>query len=65
MVSKAGKIYPPAVQRSASLHDEKSLNTALVEKRIAPEKIISMMFQPGRAMAIGNYEAKYRIIYRT
>jgi hypothetical protein len=44
--------------------DEESLNSAIVEKHIAPENIISVIFQPGKGLAIGDYEAKYRVIYR-
>jgi hypothetical protein len=44
--------------------DEKSLNDATAEKHIAPESIVSVIFQPGKGLAIGDYEAKYRIIYR-
>jgi hypothetical protein len=44
--------------------DEASLNSAIAEKQIAPESIISVIFQPGGAMAIGDHEAKYRVIYR-
>jgi hypothetical protein len=44
--------------------DEESLNSAIVEKHIAPESIVSVIFQPGKGLAIGDYEAKYRVIYR-
>jgi hypothetical protein len=44
--------------------DEDSLNNAIAEKQIAPESIISVMLQPGSGLAIGNSEAKYRVIYR-
>ena len=44
--------------------DEESLNSALAEKQIAPENIVSVIFQPAGHMAIGDYEAKYRVIYR-
>ena len=37
---------------------------ALAEKQIAPENIVSVIFQPAGHMAIGDYEAKYRVIYR-
>jgi hypothetical protein len=45
--------------------DEASLNNAITEQRIAPENIISVIYQPAAAMAIGDHEAKYRVIYRT
>jgi len=44
--------------------DEDSLNSAIAEKRIAPDSIISVMLQPGSGLAIGGSEAKYRVIYR-
>jgi hypothetical protein len=44
--------------------DEESLNRAIVEKHIIPANIISVIYQPPRALAIGDYEAKYRVIYR-
>ena len=44
--------------------DEASLNNAIAEKQIAPESIISVMLQPGSGLAIGDSEAKYRVIYR-
>jgi len=44
--------------------DEESLNNVIAEKHIAPESIISVMLQPGSGMAIGDSEAKYRVIYR-
>jgi hypothetical protein len=44
--------------------DEASLNSAIAEKQIAPESIVSVMLQPGSGLAIGDSEAKYRVIYR-
>jgi hypothetical protein len=44
--------------------DEESLNSAIAEKQIAPESIISVMLQPGSGVAIGDSGAKYRVIYR-
>jgi hypothetical protein len=44
--------------------DEESLNSAIAERRIAPESIVSVMLQPGSGMAIGDSEPKYRVIYR-
>ena len=44
--------------------DEQSLNSAIAERQIAPESIISVMLQPGSGLAIGDSEAKYRVIYR-
>ena len=44
--------------------DETSLNNAIAEKNIAPENIVSVMLQPGSGIAVGDSEAKYRVIYR-
>jgi chorismate mutase len=44
--------------------NEESLNSAINENHIAPENIISVIFQPANHLAIGDYEAKYRVIYR-
>jgi len=44
--------------------DAESLNSAIAEKQIAPENIVSVMLQPGSGLAIGDSEAKYRVIYR-
>jgi hypothetical protein len=30
----------------------------------APDQIISVVFQPGQALAVGDHAAKYRLIYR-
>jgi chorismate mutase len=45
--------------------NEESLNSAISEHHIEPENIISVIFQPANHLAIGDYEAKYRVIYRT
>jgi hypothetical protein len=44
---------------------EDALNTAVTEHQIEPDKIISVIFLPQRELAIGDYKAKYRLIYRT
>jgi hypothetical protein len=44
--------------------DEVALNRALAEHRVEPDKIISVMLQPGQSMAIGDYGPKYRVLYR-
>ncbi len=44
---------------------EDALNAAVAEHHIEPEKIISVIFQPRKELAIGDHEAKYRVIYRT
>ena len=44
---------------------EDALNTAVIQHQIEPDKIISVIFQPRKELAIGDYAAKYRLIYRT
>jgi hypothetical protein len=44
--------------------DEESLNSAIAEKHIVPENIVSVIFQPSKSLAIGDHDAKYRVIYR-
>jgi chorismate mutase len=43
---------------------EAALNEALAENQVEPEKIISVMLQPGQHMAIGDHGPKYRVVYR-
>jgi hypothetical protein len=43
---------------------EEALNQALGEHGIQPDHILSIMFEPGSHMAIGDYWPKYRVIYR-
>jgi chorismate mutase len=43
---------------------EEALNTAITENQIQPEKIISVILQPAKHLAVGDYEAKYRVLYR-
>jgi len=40
------------------------LNVALEENQIRPERIISVIWQEGRHLAIGDHGPKYRVIYR-
>jgi hypothetical protein len=59
------------MKNSASIRElvvsatEDALNAAIAEHQIGPDKIISVIFLPRRELAIGDYEAKYRLIYRT
>jgi hypothetical protein len=59
------------MKNSASIRElvvsatEDALNAAVAEHQIEPDKIISVIFLPRRELAIGEYEAKYRLIYRT
>lgn len=45
--------------------DQNALNVALEENQIRPEKIISVIWQEGKYLAIGDHGPKYRVIYRT
>jgi hypothetical protein len=54
-----------ALKEIVTKADEDSLNSAIAERNIAPENIVSVMLQPGSSLAIGDSaEAKYRVIYR-
>jgi hypothetical protein len=44
--------------------DQNALNVALEENQIRPEKIISVTWQEGKHLAIGDHGPKYRVIYR-
>ena len=44
--------------------DIESLNDAIAEKHISPEKIVSVLFHSAEVMAIGDSGAKFRVIYR-
>jgi hypothetical protein len=56
---------------TASIHEivvtatEEALNAAIAERGIQPDKIISVIYEPRRELAIGDYGAKYRVIYRS
>ena len=54
----------PVLKEIIVTADEGSLNRAIAEKHITPANIISVLYQPRRALVIGDYEAKYRVIYR-
>jgi hypothetical protein len=54
----------PAVNEIIVKANEESLNNAINDNHIAPESIIPVIFQPANHLAIGDYEAKYRVIYR-
>jgi len=44
--------------------DEQSFNDAIDEEKIDSEKIASVMLQPNSGLAVGDYEAKFGILYR-
>ena len=55
-----------AVREIVVTANEEALNTAITENQIQPEKIICRFraFEPRRHLAIGDHEAKYRVLYR-
>lgn len=53
-----------AVREIVVTANEEALNTAITENQIQPEKIISVVFEPRRHLAIGDHEAKYQVLYR-
>jgi hypothetical protein len=55
----------PSIRELVVSATENALNAAVAEHQIEPDKIISVIFLPRRELAIGEYEAKYRLIYRT
>jgi hypothetical protein len=44
--------------------NEQALNAALIEQKIQPEKIISVILQPGTMMQLGDSGPTYRVLYR-
>jgi chorismate mutase len=53
-----------AVREIVVTANQQALNTAITENQIQPEKIISVVFEPRRHLAIGDHEAKYRVLCR-
>jgi hypothetical protein len=60
-----------AMQNAASIREiviaanEEALNAAITEHQIDPDRIVTIILHQRRGLAIGDYEAKYRVIYRT
>jgi hypothetical protein len=44
--------------------NEQALNTAITQQQIQPEKIISVILEPGNTVHIGDNGPKYRVLYR-
>ena len=44
--------------------EERALNAALEQHDVAAERIISVMLEPGAALAIGDHGPRYRVLYR-
>jgi len=55
---------PIPVREIVVAANEEALNVALTENQIQPDKIISVILQPAQQLAIGDHEAKYRVLYR-
>jgi hypothetical protein len=43
--------------------DLAAVNKAISERRIDPARIISIIYIPGKLMAVGDFKAKYRVMY--
>jgi hypothetical protein len=54
----------PSIREIVVPATEQALNAAVTDNQIEPDKIISVILQPRQPMAIDDYEAKYRLIYR-
>ena len=54
----------PSIREIVVPATETALNAAVAEHEIEPDRIISVIFQPGQSLAIGDHAAKYRLIYR-
>jgi hypothetical protein len=44
--------------------NEQALNAALMQQQVQPEKIISVMLEPGNTLRIGDNGPTYRVLYR-
>lgn len=44
--------------------NEQALNEAITQQQIQPEKIISVMLEPGNTLKIGDNGPTYRVLYR-
>jgi hypothetical protein len=54
----------PSIREIVVPATEEALNAAVTEHQIEPDKIISIILQPRAQLAMGEHEAKYRLIYR-
>jgi hypothetical protein len=62
-ITKSPAVAPVKIREFTVHANETALNQALQERGIEPDQILSVMLLPGRAMAIGDYLPKYRVIY--
>jgi hypothetical protein len=44
--------------------NEQALNEAITQQQIQPDKIISVMLEPGNTLKIGDNGPTYRVLYR-
>lgn len=54
----------PALKEAIVAANEGSLNHLIAENHINPASIVAIIYQPAGALAIGDYEAKYRVVYQ-
>ena len=40
-----------------------SLNSALAERGVSPTAIVAIHYLPRKALAVGDYEAEYHVLY--
>jgi chorismate mutase len=64
MATATAMVTGAAVREIVVTANQEALNTAILENRIEPEKIISVILEPRKQLAIGDYEPKYRVLYR-
>ncbi|HEX2528455.1 MAG TPA: hypothetical protein VHL31_19415 [Geminicoccus sp.] len=41
-----------------------ALNEVLASRGITPDRVINVRFEPARPMALGDWQAKYRVLVR-
>jgi hypothetical protein len=58
------RVAPAKIREIVVAADEAALNQALADRGVEPDKIVSVMLQPGQSMAIGDHGPKYRVLYR-
>lgn len=54
----------PLVREIVVAAQETALNAALERHEVSPERIISVMLEPGTTLAIGDHGPRYRVLYR-
>ena len=64
VIQKDPAAHPVIVRELVVRATEEALNEALAEHGVQPDQILSIMWQPGSHMAIGDHWPKYRLIYR-